>query len=585
MNRKKCYIYIRVSTAMQVDGYSLDAQKDRLQKFADFQQMDVVREYCDAGRSGKSITGRPEFQKMLNDIAEEKDEVDYVLVFKLSRFGRNAADVLNSLQHIQDFGVNLICVEDGIDSSKDSGKLTITVLSAVAEIERENILVQTMEGRKQKAREGKWNGGTAPYGYRFDKATSSLVVDPEEAEVVRIIFQKFVHEDMGFDSISKYLNQRGFTKRKRRNQELNYFTRGTIRGIIDNPVYTGKIAYGRRKSERIKGTRDQYQRICADEYLLADGRHDAIIDDQLWEDAKAKRQETGVRNEKTYSVDHAHILSGLINCPVCGHKLTGTINRSRHAKEGYKDYFYYRCQHRHKIDEDHFCNYAPLHNQEDMNKAVEDVILKMVSNENLQHTMLEQIEKKVDVSKLEAEKEQISAQLRQTIGAKNKLTSALDQMDVTDKHYDRKYQDMQNRLDTLYDRIEALEEAVQEIQSRISGVNKNQIDAKRLYTVLTQFDKMYYEMSDSEKKEFMQSFIRSIELYPEGDESGRIIKQINFMIPVYYEDGKGEENFMLTESTVETVCLLGNRNAKPDTRVKLSVDTEELQRVKNGEKI
>ena len=79
------------------------------------------------------------------------DEVQFVLVFKLSRFGRNAADVLNSLQRMQDFGVNLICVEDGIDSSKDSGKLMISVLSAMAEIERENILVQTMEGRKQKA--------------------------------------------------------------------------------------------------------------------------------------------------------------------------------------------------------------------------------------------------------------------------------------------------------------------------------------------------------------------------------------------------------------------------------------------------
>src|SRR5699024_4670571 len=71
----------------------------------------------------------------------------------LSRFGRNAADVLTYLQRMQDYGVNLICVEDGIDSSKDSGKLMISVLSAVAEIERENILVQTMEGRKQKARE------------------------------------------------------------------------------------------------------------------------------------------------------------------------------------------------------------------------------------------------------------------------------------------------------------------------------------------------------------------------------------------------------------------------------------------------
>ena len=95
--KKKCYIYIRVSTAMQVDGYSLEAQKERLMKFAEFQEMEVVREYCDAGKSGKSITGRPEFQRMLQDVSEERDGVAFILVFKLSRFGRNAADVLNSL--------------------------------------------------------------------------------------------------------------------------------------------------------------------------------------------------------------------------------------------------------------------------------------------------------------------------------------------------------------------------------------------------------------------------------------------------------------------------------------------------------
>ena len=98
--KKKCYIYIRVFTAMQVDGYSLEAQKERLMKFAEFQEMEVVREYCDAGKSGKSITGRPEFQRMLQDVSEERDGVAFILVFKLSRFGRNAADVLNSLQFI-----------------------------------------------------------------------------------------------------------------------------------------------------------------------------------------------------------------------------------------------------------------------------------------------------------------------------------------------------------------------------------------------------------------------------------------------------------------------------------------------------
>ena len=148
MKNTKCYIYTRVSTSMQVDGYSLDAQKDKLKKYAEFQEMEIVGEYSDEGHSGKNIRGiegRPQFLQMLKDIESGKDKVDFVLVFKLSRFGRNAADVLSSLQRMQDFGVNLICVEDGIDSSKDSGKLMISVLSAVAEIERENALAKAKE--------------------------------------------------------------------------------------------------------------------------------------------------------------------------------------------------------------------------------------------------------------------------------------------------------------------------------------------------------------------------------------------------------------------------------------------------------
>ena len=112
----KVYTYTRVSTAMQIDGYSLDAQKSRMKAFADYNDYEIVREYQDAGKSGRSIEGRAQFMQMMDDIKAEKDGVSYVLVFKLSRFGRNAADVLSSLQVMQDYGVNLICVEDGIDS-------------------------------------------------------------------------------------------------------------------------------------------------------------------------------------------------------------------------------------------------------------------------------------------------------------------------------------------------------------------------------------------------------------------------------------------------------------------------------------
>ena len=100
----KVYTYTRVSTAMQVNGYSLDAQKAKMKAYADYDSYEIVGEYEDAGKSGKSIEGRAQFSQMMEDIKSGKDGVCYVLVFKLSRFGKNAADVLSSLQVMQDFG-------------------------------------------------------------------------------------------------------------------------------------------------------------------------------------------------------------------------------------------------------------------------------------------------------------------------------------------------------------------------------------------------------------------------------------------------------------------------------------------------
>ena len=572
--KKKCYIYIRVSTAMQVDGYSLEAQKERLIKFAEFQDMEVVREYCDAGKSGKSITGRPEFQRMLQDVSEERDGVAFILVFKLSRFGRNAADVLNSLQFIQDYGVNLVCVEDGIDSSKDSGKLTITVLSAVAEIERENILVQTMEGRKQKAREGKWNGGQAPFGYDLDSRNSTLVVNEEEAEIVRIIYDKFVHTDMGADVICNYLNQRGYTKKKVRGHELNYFARGLIMKILDNPVYTGKIAYGKNVTEKVKGTRDEYRRVKTDDYLLADGLHEAIVDEETWEAAREKRKRTGVRFVKTHSLEHEHILTGLIRCPLCGGGMSGTVQRRQNKKTGeYKDTFYYRCHHRKKVD-GKICDYKPMLNQKMFNAEVEEFIRYMVAGDEFRKFVQEKLEEKVDVSALETEREQLQKQLKQVQGSKLKLIQMLDRLDTGGKHYTRKYQDMQDRLDNLYDKVAEFEEAMKDIDAKIGASYGKEITGKKLYEFLLDFDILYDKMTDMEKKEFMNTFIEKIELKNEtvnnGTGQGSRIEHIDLAFPVYYGDCKGTRIRMPEENTVETVVLLSHK--KPDGHINVKVE-------------
>ena len=147
---------------------------------------------------------------MLSDIENGKN-VDYVLVYKLSRFGRNAADILNSLALLQTYDVNLICIEEGIDSSQTSGKL------------------------------------------------------------------------------------QGITKRPRKESDAKVFSGHFIQILLDNPVYCGKIAYGRRKHERVKGKKNEYRVVCQKEFSLTDGLHEGIVSEELWEKARNKRVATALK--------------------------------------------------------------------------------------------------------------------------------------------------------------------------------------------------------------------------------------------------------------------------------------------------
>lgn len=554
MKRMKCYIYTRVSTSMQVDGYSLDAQKDKLRKYAEFQNMLVAGKYCDEGKSGKNIEGRPEFLRMLRDIESGKDGVSFVLVFKLSRFGRNAADVLTSLQRMQDFGVNLICVEDGIDSSKDAGKLMISVLSAVAEIERENILVQTMEGRRQKAREGRWNGGFAPYGYEL--VDGELVIAEEEAEAVRVIFDKYINTTMGAAKIADWLNQHGYRKIKRQNNTLDSFTAPFILGVLDNPVYCGKIAYGRRRNEKKQGSRNEYHVVKTDDYMLHDGVHEAIISEADWLKARARRQITGVKQEKKHSLEHEHILTGLLKCPVCGGNMYGNVNRKKKGNgEYYRDYFYYACKHRQHVD-GHPCDYHHQWGEDIINDAVADVIRKLVRNPKFEAAIRERIGQQIDTKEVEKELEDLRKHLRQLNGTKDRIGQQIDGLDFDDPHYDRKYQDLQERQNRVYDEIAQVEAGIAEVQMRLTHIQQQKISGDNVYQFLLYFDRLYDHFTDAEKKEFMTAFIERIEIYPERLPNGRILKHIEFRFPVFFGGQEITGIGWDSESTAETVCAL-----------------------------
>ena len=442
-NKKiKCDIYTRVSTTMQVDGYSLDAQKEKLKRYAEFQNMEIVNEYSDEGKSGKSVEGRPEFQRMLDNIENGTDEVQFVLVFKLSRFGRNAADVLNSLQRMQDFGVNLICVEDGIDSSKDSGKL----------------------------------------------------------------------------------------------------------------------AYGRRKNEKVSGTRNEYRIVKQENYMLHDGIHERIISETDWKLAHKKREKTGVKYEKTHSLDHEHILSGILRCPLCGSGMYGNVNRKK-KKDGtlYKDYFYYACKHRRLVD-GHKCGYRKQWSEEKINNAVEEVIRKLVKNPKFEEAILNKIGSRIDTEEIEKEIEGLEKQHKQLTGAKARLGQQMDSLDIMDKFYEKKYQDMETRLYRLYDEIEGVENSIEEVKNRLLNIRQQKISEENVYQFLLYFDKLYDKFTDLEKKEFLNSFVEQVDIYEQEQPDGRFLKHIKFRFPVYFGDRETQEFCWDNESTVEIVVLMSRKD-------------------------
>lgn len=549
----KVYTYTRVSTAMQIDGYSLDAQKSRMKAFADYNGYEIVGEYEDAGKSGKSIEGRLQFNQMMEDIKSGKDSVSYVLVFKLSRFGRNAADVLSTLQIMQDFGVNLICVEDGIDSSKDAGKLMISVLSAVAEIERENIRVQTMEGRIQKAREGKWNGGFAPYGYKL--VNGELMINEEEAEAIRIIFDQYVKTDMGANGITKYLEDHGIHKIIRQNGKTPLFDASLIRKILKNPVYCGKIAYGRRKTEKIHGTRNDYHLVEQDNFLLADGIHEPIVSEELWQSAQVKllAQSKKYKRVNTGKDTKIHLLSGIVKCPVCGTGMYG--NKSvKHKKDGtkYKDFYYYGCKHRTMLH-GYKCDYKKQINEDLLDNSVSEIIIKLVRNPKFASMMQDKINTQVDTSAIEQELANYEKQLRQAYSVKSKIIEEIDSLDPDDKHYINRKSDLDDRLYKMYDKIEAVESQLISARAKKQSVEAEKLTSDNIYKVLICFERLYAVMNDAEKRQLIEALVSEIQIYNERQSNGQWIKSIKFKLPII------EENMDIcldNDEHVECVILL-----------------------------
>ena len=356
MEKAQAAIYCRLS---QDDGSlgesgSIQTQKAILTQYCQEHHMEIVDCYCDDGWSGTNFD-RPAFQRMIRDI--EAGRVNTVIVKDLSRFGREYAQMGLYIEHyFEEKGVRFLSLAENIDSSQGLNNLVLPFTNVINSLYARQASEKTKAAHRARAKNGMFLGSRAPYGYQKDpNDRHHLIVDPEAAEVVKEIFRMFA-DGIGYVRMTKILRERNILNPQAYFNQNNpdYYKHSdywrkpfdwhatSVRAILNNPVYLGKLTFGKTKT---KGFFDK-RRVPAEEsdWIVVEHTHEPLVSQELWDTVhqmmKARRREN--------SSGHVQPFAGLVKCAGCGSSLNASYDKKKGKYTGfscwvYKNYGKQRC--------------------------------------------------------------------------------------------------------------------------------------------------------------------------------------------------------------------------------------------------
>lgn len=308
-------LYVRVSTQDQADAFSLDAQEFTLREDARRRGKWVYQVYRDAGASGFR-EDREAFNQLMQDA--KQGCFQEVVVWTVSRVARKLSYLLSIIETLQQHGVALISVTENFQADTPAGKMVLSTMGAIAEMQRTSWLEASRLGMARRNREGYWSGGV-PLGYTMHEAIASgrggeLVIVPGEADTVRRIFTLY-DQGLGYKAIVNRLNAENLTTKTG-----SRFAVCAVKNILENALYAGTVTMGG---------------------VEAPGVHEAIIPDNLWQ----RVQERLVRHAKptVKTINRTYLLSGLLRCPVCGSGMVPAHSKNRRQDGTFRITHYYQC--------------------------------------------------------------------------------------------------------------------------------------------------------------------------------------------------------------------------------------------------
>jgi len=310
-------LYIRVSTEDQArEGYSIQAQRNKLEAYCVSQGWDIVGLYVDDGYSAKDLE-RPEMKRMLAHI--EQGLIDCVLVYRLDRLTRSVLDLYKLLEIFEKYNCKFKSATEVYDTTSAMGRMFITIVAAMAQWERENLAERVRMGMQEKARQGKWVINVPPYGYDIDRATDTLVINQQEAVIVRKIYDMYL-SGMGMNKIALSLNNQGMSTKSGA-----AWTSNKVKYVLTNPLYVGTMRYN--------------YRVNNENYFEIDGAVPAIISEEVFEKVQKIIEKRKTAHPR--SATSEFVFSGVAKCARCGAPLAGKYGFSRRGEKIHRPRSYY----------------------------------------------------------------------------------------------------------------------------------------------------------------------------------------------------------------------------------------------------
>lgn len=312
--------YCRVSTDKEDQRNSLSAQRQFFQAYIDAHpDWTLAGVFADEGLSGTSVKRRPQFTGMLRRAME--GELDLILTKEVSRFARNTVDALQVTRRLKERGVGVLFLNDNIDTRENDGEFRLTIMASVAQEESRKVSERTRWGQLQAMKRGVAFGNDSLYGYTV--RGGALTVQPEQAQVVRAVYRKYLEEGKGAHTIARELTQDGVRPPLRPD---GAWSSAMVLRLLRNEKYCGDLLQRKYRTTDHLSHRKIPNDGTEEQFCLRD-HHEAIVSRAQFEAAQAElaRRAALAADRGRHSAKHWY--SGKVRCGGCGRSLT--VKRTR----------------------------------------------------------------------------------------------------------------------------------------------------------------------------------------------------------------------------------------------------------------